>query len=491
LPDLTVDFNSRLDAFLLRNKVLPWRVPILAANSGVLVFRGKANKSVTITDGATPLQTGDLVRIVDPIPTLCAQALQKEADNNWRDYAIVPGANPPPHSAVTATRFDLLMQDFMKLRTRTIVIQDQNLSALDDFINGLATCKDILFPIRYLIVVGHASYAGSFHIRITGLPHAQSSVVYEDLEYALAHKLMFVDLSLMMPRPTGQGNPQMRLLGCAVGAQAPYMKKFKEALGNKITLIAPTHLLFPDAMISPPGPLAYMGYDFSVSNPTPVKDQATLINLLVAKSKQPHVRIENQFFLENGKLVTAAQLKGWLPKNPNASVYSRRGKPLGTKPVSSPNRVKMPVFGTGGSAMSHFIFNDQEVVFDAPFTVPLPAKTPQSDWTKVVKAWLQKTDPRFSDIHPLPFYVRRGYESMDDFMDGWDWQFKEDTTKGVLNCDPIRYEYRLWQPIATVATNELIMNYYPKDLKKVPKKFRSMMPIEELLVTDTRFFRIY
>ena len=44
-PDLTVDFDSRLDAFLLRNKVLPWRVPFLAANGGVRVFRGKGNQS--------------------------------------------------------------------------------------------------------------------------------------------------------------------------------------------------------------------------------------------------------------------------------------------------------------------------------------------------------------------------------------------------------------------------------------------------------------
>jgi hypothetical protein len=193
--------------------------------------------------------------------------------------------------------------------------------------------------------------------------------------------------------------------------------------------------------------------------------------------------------------VTAAMLKNWLPKYPNASPYSVLSqKPKRPEPMSFPNPVKFPVFPASGNALRHFAYNDRRKMFTlTPFPpIPLAVNTGKlADWKKATKDFLQKNNALFSDAHPFPFFVRYGYETMDDFMDGWDWRFTYDKAKAVLNADPVRYEYRLWQPIASVSINELIMNYYPKNIAAVPKKFRSMMPIEKLLINDKRFFAIY
>src|SRR5690242_16014218 len=88
VADLVVKSDMRLDEFLRSNGVQQWRVPFLAKYGGVVVTRGKKGPRVQLTDEATPLKAKDVVKLVSPLPKPCADAMQKEADTNWRDYAI-------------------------------------------------------------------------------------------------------------------------------------------------------------------------------------------------------------------------------------------------------------------------------------------------------------------------------------------------------------------------------------------------------------------
>ena len=83
--------------------------------------------------------------------------------------------------------------------------------------------------------------------------------------------------------------------------------------------------------------------------------------------------------------------------------------------------------------------------------MPLP-KDPGDDTgrKKAVKAWLQGL-PVYTEKHPYPAYVRGGYETMDEFMEGWDWQFSYDAKQKQLTYNPIRDEYAVVQPV----TNKL------------------------------------
>ena len=168
--------------------------------------------------------------------------------------------------------------------------------------------------------------------------------------------------------------------------------------------------------------------------------------------------------------------------------------------------VMLPVLKTRALARRRFLLNEKAPLYRDPFTsgkpqtLPLPlAKNTgnPADWKAAVRKFLEgsfkhprcRTDYKpFDPGHPFPFYVRRGYNTMDEFMDGWDWQFEYDKAKKILNSTPIRYEYRIWQPITTEPGNELIMNYYPSN---IPKRFSNLLPLVQLLVSDSYFFGVY
>jgi hypothetical protein len=489
MADLTVDYDTRLGRFLFRNKVQKWRIPILVAKGGVKVLEAGTRRELPLKGEDTLLGAGDTVRILTPMPKACLDALQREADANWRDYAIVPGD----------TGFDKLMKEFLQYRTRTVLITSPLLHTLDGFLHGVSTSDEIVHPIRYLLIAGHASFSGSFKIAMSTSPADAKFLHYEDLEDAVKKKTLIVDTEPMMPRPKGSGDPQVRLFGCTIGGQAPFMRKFKEALGGKVVLIAPKFLVFVDTLAKPRGPLAYMGYDFSVYLTAPVKDQKALISAMEAKSKLAAKNKDPRFLLRSGKAVPPASWKAWLPKNPNKSPYSRLGKLLREKegPLKEKNWVTLPVFRGRSNAQRRFVYNEKAVFFQVgpgpkptPVTIPLPKNTGKvEDWKKEVRSRLEKTDRRFDPKHPLPLFVRLGYASMDEFMDGWDWQFQYDDKRKQLSFFPVRYEYRLWQPITTEPGNELIMSYYPK--AKVPKRFAKLVPIEKIQVSDAFFFGVY
>jgi hypothetical protein len=491
MPDLTVDHDTRLGRFLLRNKVQKWRIPILAAKGGVKVLEAGTGRDLPLKGEGTHVSAGDTVRVVTPPPKPCQEALQREADDNWRDYAIVPGDTP----------YDKLMKEFLQYRTRTVLIADPFMHTLDGFLHGIGTSDEIVNPIRYLLIAGHASFSGALKIAMSTSPANAAFVRYEDLEDAVKKKTLVMDLDPMMPRPKGFNDPQVRLLGCTVGGQAPFMQKFKEALGGKVVVIAPKFLVFVDTVASPRGPLAYMGYDFSVYLPAPVKDQKALVAAMDAKSKLAEKNKDPRFVLRNGKAVPPASWNAWVPKDPNKTPVSRGGQQQLTEPLKIPNWVTLPVFRGRSNAQRRFAYNEANPFFGAPpgtpagttpppVSIPLPKNTGKvEDWKKAVRADLEKRYRLFDPKHPLPQWVRSGYATMDEFMDGWDWQFKYDGGTKRLSFWPVRYEYRLWQPITTDPGNELVMNYYPKG--KVPKKFAKLVPIEQLQVFDKFFFGVY
>lgn len=470
LPDLTVDSDTRLDSFLLRHRTQPWRVPLLVAYGGVRVFRGKGGGEVRLNDAQTPLKANDTVRLVTPLPSACATALQKEANTNWRDYAIVPGTTP----------FDDRLRKFIKVRTNTVLIKDVSMFSLAGFLDGIATSAEITHPIRRLIVVGHGNVEG--HFRIALYPAgAGDEVQYEDLEDAVTGKKLLLDVSLMMPRPVDRGGtipPILELLGCSIGDTVPYMTKFKQALGGRVTLIAPKYFVVGATLAHPPGEAAYMAYRYNVFLPAAVRDRAALVDQYVAKSDR------GELLREDGKSVPKSVWEAWLPRHPNASPNLRVIPEI-------PNLVVLPVFPGTADAPRRFDYERKRHLFhDQQLSLYLATDTgKEADRKNAVKDHLRQTSKFYLDSHPFPMYVRFGYPTMDAFMDGWTWQFAYDKKTKTLTFEPVRDEYRLLQPITRVATNTLIMNYYPTGL--VPPRFKSQMPIEMLQVNDPFFFGVY
>ena len=340
MPDFTVDNNTRLDTFLRRKRVQQWRISILAAKGGVVVVRGGAK--VVLKDEKTRLESGDKVTVVTPPPTACAKALQKEATDNWRDYAIAPGD----------TDFDKQLQKFVSVRERTILLQSPLLHTFKGWLEGLATSDEITHPIRHLLFVGHGGLSGVLKGAIEQLPIG--TVSYEMLDDAVKKKKLVVDLDLFLPRPVEQGKTyptELRILGCLIGASAPFMKKLSEAFGKKLRIYAPKHLVIGASVPNPRGEAAYPAYAFSVFLPAKVADKAALVDLLM-KRKPPYI-------LENGKAVPKDYWKIWVPDDPNTGFNA-------FKPREFRNLVVFPVLGSRNNAprrfgVANFHFYSQQI----------------------------------------------------------------------------------------------------------------------------------
>ena len=470
MPDFTVDNNTRLDTFLRRKRVQQWRISILAAKGGVVVVRGGAK--VVLKDEKTRLESGDKVTVVTPPPTACAKALQKEATDNWRDYAIAPGD----------TDFDKRLQKFVSVRERTILLQSPLLHTFKGWLEGLATSDEITHPIRHLLFVGHGGLSGVLKGAIEQLPIG--TVSYEMLDDAVKKKKLVVDLDLFLPRPVEQGKTyptELRILGCLIGASAPFMKKLSEAFGKKLRIYAPKHLVIGASVPNPRGEAAYPAYAFSVFLPAKVADKAALVDLLM-KRKPPYI-------LENGKAVPKDYWKIWVPDDPNTGFNA-------FKPREFRNLVVFPVLGSRNNAprrfgVANFHFYSQQInpntgrVGDG---VRLNKNSGKDvDRIKAVKERLLK-QPAFQQTHPFPWYIRMGYNDIDEFMQGWDWQFDYDKKDKILWFNPVRIEYRMLQPIINEAKKSLVINYYTYPTSKIPKKFRGRLPIILLNVADPFYF---
>ncbi len=522
MADLVVKSDTQLDTFLRQNGIQQWRVPILAANGGIVVVRGKGGPRVRLEGATTRLQAKDIVKLVSPLPKACVAALQKEADEKWRDYAIAPGVD-----AKGAPPFNERMRKFLRVRTNTILIDTTKNPAMENlqgFLHGIATSELITHPIRDLIVAGHASgVSGSFKIALT--PGDADVVTYEALEDAVTQKSLVANVALMLPRPKGSDPPRMRLFGCAVGRAAPFMRKLKEALGNQLLVTAPNHLLVGAEFSGGKGKsfftgqLAYMAYAFRLylvppktqpGKKRPGRKKKGIVDAFVAATKaeadkdkakkltsaQINASPPSQHMLEDRTYATKAQWNEWVPANPeDPRWFPPDPFHPGPDRHEIKNMVKLPVFPVRTNAPRQFQVRLAHPWFEKPQTMPLP-KDPgdEAGRKKAVKAWLQGLQVHglqiYTEKHPYPAYVRGGYETMDEFMEGWDWQFAYDAKKKQLTYNPIRDEYAVVQPV-TNKLGVLMLNYYTQG--PPPKRFlkQKQIPIEMLQIGNRFFFTTY
>ena len=297
----------------------PWRLKHLIKSryskcrQAVQVARG--NRWLQLTGPNTRLRDGDIVQVEDPLPAACTRAFEAIPAADYRDYAFIPGKSS----------FDKKMARVISKRSQTIWIKDSVVNSLFSFIYALKNNPAITEPIRHLIVVSHANPEGFLFIEL--LTAMGDVITYEDLEKAVTNKNLFIDNRLLEPRPKDRSNRPVAaavlILGCRIGSDRalPYLKKLKEALGNKVTVIASKHFHNAIQQVKwPTGYIEFMSYGFSIHRP---KQLTTKAEAIQAFSKAiPHfTRIDN-------KPVPASLWKKWIPsahlnKPGNNSVFAK------------------------------------------------------------------------------------------------------------------------------------------------------------------------
>lgn len=137
----------------------------------------------------THVDSGDKMRIADPLSPKCEMSMEKQADNDSHDYAFVPGTSRD--EKVIAGRF--------QARPRTILSSDALVDALVPFARSLESSAMVTSPINNLLVASHANDKGQLMIKTDSLD--LQIIKYEDLEAAVKSKRLLLKDEWLKPRP--------------------------------------------------------------------------------------------------------------------------------------------------------------------------------------------------------------------------------------------------------------------------------------------------
>jgi hypothetical protein len=448
------DRTSTLGRFLLNKAdIQQWRIVYLIDCKAVRVLRDKA--LIPIKGPDTRLKEGDYVQVDDPLPEACTKALAAVPASDYRDYAFVPGTTP----------FDLQMAGLMDNRTETIRIKDPFVDSLASFIKSLGSSTAVTNPVRHLLVASHANPEGNLRLRL--IVASVADITYEDLEAAVKAKSLLVDVELMKPRPKdGEGSPvapAFLFRGCRIGLALPYLKKLKEALGGSLTVIAPKHFHDAAQNAKPAGYVEYMSYNFAIYRPKAFSNQGEAIKAFAGAG----------FTRIDGQPVPAKLWPEWIP----IKELNKQGN------NKIPASFVSPITNAKDTAPGYFRYTFRKFLEqDGSFALMKDPGTKAGRKKAVRDEYVGKLD-LYRDTHPFPAYVRYGYRSMDEFMDGWEWTFNYDPSNHTLYHNATRHEYIVIRPIVDPATNRLILNYYPSGKAKKTAKV-----IEQLVTSDGRFF---
>ena len=356
------------------------------------------------------------------------------------------------------------MAEVFKQRKQTIIVPVDTLAA---FCTAVSNEPVITHPIRHLFIASHANPEGLLKIELDG---SVTEITYEHLEKACKSGIIRILTTSLTPRPkdkSGNAIPAtLHIRGCRIGQKQaqPFLELFKTAIGGELKVTAPKHFHVTAHNRSPAGAVEYMKYGFSIYRPEPLKSRGDLIKAFSLK----------EFLLLDGKTVVPEKWEDWIPK----------GTPLiGSNKVMT--RVISPITGRPEPMEGEVRFK-KRWYFDkksaADKFVNLKSEPSNNKKKKeAVRSALIEQHASFRDGHLFPQFRRYGYSSMDEFMDGWNWNFRWQWSNNRLYFDPYRYEYVVIQPIVNPNTNVLYVNFYPTESTKKD----ALLMFEE---DDTHFF---
>lgn len=394
------------------------------------------------------LTAGDQIYLPDTLPPEYERALTSIPEIDYRDYAFVPGDTP----------YDDSMRRLFAARTQTILLRP-SYPTVSAFLGMFRTNEQIVAPVRDILMSSHANPEGRLRMAIETT--AIRDISYEDLEELCRSRQAYVPEEALFPRPAAVSGPRnliVHVRGCRIGRSTPFLDKLRQAL-NVPQLTACKHVHAYVTMNRPRGEGEYMEYSFEVNTRAPLSDITALIAEFVRRG----------YTTVDGAVITADIWRRWL-----SGLRVNSAQPGRTQRVTNPI--------TGGTEPVPAEFRHrQRHLMEGGGSISLPSQ-PQSQTAmkQELRRVLEQGHARYRQSHPWPEWARYGYASMDEFIDGWEWNFNWNEREGLLEFNPTRYEYALLQPVVT-PSNSLYMNFYYAD---------NRAPLVQIPETDLRFFGV-
>jgi hypothetical protein len=367
-----------------------------------------------------------------------------------RDYAFAPGTSD----------YDIKMQALFLNRANTTLIGGFGIIHLEGFFKHLA--ETIPKPVGDLLIASHGNDRGFMQIDLDS--GSGTHITYEALEQAVTKGSIRIPDALI--QKTGQpASSTVRIRGCRIGREEPFMKKLKEALGGAVGVTAPRHFHFV-TVVPALGAFEYLCYaSFHITRPTKFDHKDALVAAFQAA----------RFTFIDDSGVPAERWADWIPGNADQARHSVPmtvdfGETIGNRTTGTVS------FLNGAVEYRHDVLTS-----DSPWTIENVTEPPPDDAAgrSLLKSNL-KLEATFQGAHDYPVYRRFGHRSTDEYVDNWSWTFTWNRETKRLDCVGTRHEYTILVPI-TDAKKHLIFNFHPASGTRLPV-------VAKLTEADDRLF---
>lgn len=356
------------------------------------------------------------------------------------DFAFAPGT----------TKYDRMMRKMYSYRQSTTLVNATGINSIKDFFDHLA--KTVVNPLTDILIGTHGNESGWMNVQLD--PAFDPHTTYEALEKAfnpLTRSCQLVD-SIINPRPLDSTNQPIKayvfIRGCRIGIMNAFVQKFKDVINGlsstDIGVTAP--LFYHEVYEMRQGVFESFNYDFHIFKNAAIANKADLVTQLDAVG----------FIDMYGTNITTAQWNKWVPGDITKEVDPLVRVTLNPSPITNLSSLRggrykfqrsTVVTFTMGQSVGNLPTTQATIVPFLKSLVNTQAANPGTD-----PFWLM-----FQDTHPLPFYKRYEYNSIDDMVDGLEWVLN---TKSRVYTGR-RYEYYVSPPVVDNNTkNELIFNFY-------------------------------
>jgi hypothetical protein len=326
----------------------------------------------------------------------------------------------------------------MRLRPNTLVFANPAAQTVQQFLQ-IAKVASASAPPGDLLMVSHGTAEGELHLALDG--KNPSPATFEKLVDARASG------SIKIPPEVMTATTNVRLSGCQLGTDdvRPVLRMFKEALGFPNTVSAHKFL---HVVASPDGQEYWESllYDFWVlgddggKSPLPSRDAA------VAKFTSASFK----FF--DGTSVPAANWAKWIP--PAAQLNLKTSSSVQT----TFEFLMTAEVGANPVAVVHARGSWVSLLEQVTFTVDTNV-VPVDKGAKIFTLEEELPKQFAFNQHTYPVYRRYHFNTLTDFINGWNWSVTLNNNK--LTFLGTRYKYRLWIPVMKPGTDQFVFNRFP------------------------------
>ena len=371
------------------------------------------------------------------------------------DYGFAPGG----------TGYDRLARLLLGRKPNTTVIHQGAIRDVEAFIDHLNTNAGIAKPVGDLLIVSHGNASGwmaidldSSGVNPDGTPATETT--YEVLEQSVAVNPHTVEIPAALHH--AQPNPiafDVHILGCRIGQSQPFVQKLKDAFVRARSVTAPKHFHFAGGIGSSRrrptryGSYENLSYSFVLTRP----DRRRPAPARFSTKNEAVNAFDNHGFTfippHAGGVGAAVPRAIWQREIPRSlrSRTRRRFVNLGQNVGRGLRRlrIKHQFRNRGGSYT---------------YTISGVAANPGNRAAR--EAMLRASlgaHPKFQAPpgHAFPVFVRYGYASVNDFVDGFSWTFNWRRQQQELVCVGRRRVYTVVIPVVDPANQNLFYNLYP------------------------------